>query len=494
MTKKIFILLCLCSTLICAQNVIIVVIDGARYSETFGGGNTYIPHLYDDMRPGGCLFTNFRIAQEGKTETNPGHSSMLTGTWQQIANDGSERPDKPTVFEYFRKELNSTLTENYVLAGKTKLNVLSYSTDSDYGSLYQASTNCSTLNDEEVYSNLISVMDTYSPRLIIVNFPSTDISGHSGIWDDYVNSLTGADSLVYELWQRIQSGNHGYTSTNTTLFVTNDHGRHDDSNGGFTDHGDDCDGCEHIMLLAIGRNVTPGLVNSDIHYQIDIAPTVGDLLNFATPQSYGTSLYDGTNPLPVELNSFTAAWENNAVKLIWETRTEVDNYGFEVQRFKASMDLTGEEWESIGFILGNGNSNTLKSYSFYDKKNATGKLIYRLKQIDNDGGIRYSGTVEVENVIPAELYLEQNFPNPFNPVTKIKFSIPSVETGHAPSLHVTLKVFDVLGNEIETLVNEEKPVGNYELRWNAESLPSGVYFYQLKAGEFTDVKKMLLIK
>lgn len=497
MNKKLFVLLFLCSGLVSAQNVIIVVIDGARFSETFGGGNIYIPHLYDDMRPGGYLFTNFRIAHAGKTETNPGHSSMLTGTWQQIANDGSEHPDKPTVFEYFRKELNASVTENYVICGKSKLNILSYSTDSDYGILYQASVNCSTFTDNQVYNNLLSIMENNHPRLMIVNLPETDIKAHTGVWTDYVNAITNADSLVYDLWQHILSGEDGYTPANTTLLITNDHGRHDDSHGGFINHGDDCDGCEHIMLLAIGRNVSQGLVNSDVHYQIDIAPTIGELLNFDTPQSIGVSLYDGINPLPVELNSFSAFRENNSIRLAWETITEINNYGFEIQRSDFSMNLHPDEWESIGFVLGNGNSNTIKKYSFRDEKNPVGIISYRLKQIDNDGSISYSAVVVVDQDILTELLLEQNFPNPFNPATKITFAVSQTRSplpGGEGGGIVTLKVYDVLGSEIVTLVNEYKQAGLYEIEFDGSSLSSGVYYYRLQSGGKIIAKKMLLIK
>jgi CubicO group peptidase (beta-lactamase class C family) len=96
---------------------------------------------------------------------------------------------------------------------------------------------------------------------------------------------------------------------------------------------------------------------------------------------------------------------------------------------------------------------------------------------------------------PEKYYLSNNYPNPFNPSTKIKFTIPAVETRHASSLQmVTLKVYDVLGNEIATLVNEEKPVGTYEITWYAASLPSGVYFYKLTGGKYSETKKMLLLR
>ena len=109
-----------------------------------------------------------------------------------------------------------------------------------------------------------------------------------------------------------------------------------------------------------------------------------------------------------------------------------------------------------------------------------------------NGGVTF---IEEETTLPTQFSLEQNYPNPFNPETKIKYSVPQTS-------QVQIKVFDVLGNEIETLVNEEKPVGTYELTWNAANLPSrqgsaltsGVYFYQLKAGEYAQTKKMILIK
>lgn len=97
--------------------------------------------------------------------------------------------------------------------------------------------------------------------------------------------------------------------------------------------------------------------------------------------------------------------------------------------------------------------------------------------------------------MPTDFLLSQNYPNPFNPSTKIRYSIPSVTLRRAQSdIHVTLKVYDVLGNEIETLVNEEKSVGAYEVSWYAEQLPSVIYFYQLKAGNFVESKKMVLMK
>ena len=365
------------------------------------------------------------------------------------------------------------------------MNVISYSTDPAYGFNYRASESCSTLTDNLVYNNLVSIMDTYHPRLIIANFPDTDVKGHSGVFEDYLNALTNADNLVYQLWQKIQSDT--YYQNTTTLFVTNDHGRHTSN---FSGHGDDCEGCEHIMLLALGRNVNQGLVNNDLHYQIDIAPTIGDLLNFSTPQAVGTSLYEGSNPLPVELSSFTTkVLKGSGVQLNWRTETEISNYGFEIERSEnPKSEIQNPQFEKIGFVEGNGNSNSPKDYSFTDNVMG-GKYSYRLKQIDTDGSFEYSKIIEVDaGNIPGEFVLEQNYPNPFNPSTTIKFALAETQTAK-------LIIYDVLGNEVAIPFNGIAEGGKvYETEFNGEHFSSGIYFYRLETDTEVQNRKMILIK
>jgi len=193
--------------------------------------------------------------------------------------------------------------------------------------------------------------------------------------------------------------------------------------------------------------------------------------------------------IPVELTTFTASVMGNDVQLNWSTATELNNSGFEILRFDQNDDNT---WQKIGFVPGHGTTTEPQYYSFIDKSVSSGKYQYRLKQIDYDGTFEYSDIVEVEVGLPTEFSLEQNYPNPFNPTTKIKFTIASIETGHAPSVHLT--VYDILGNEIATIVNEEKPAGSYEVNFDAMELTSGIYFYQLKAGTFVQTKKMVIIR
>jgi parallel beta-helix repeat protein len=194
---------------------------------------------------------------------------------------------------------------------------------------------------------------------------------------------------------------------------------------------------------------------------------------------------------PVELSVFTANVSGGIVKLNWQTETEINNYGFEVQKSEARSQES--EWKVIGFVEGHGNSNSQKKYSFIDADlNGSYKFYYRLKQIDNDGSFEYSNVIEVNLGSISEYALEQNYPNPFNPTTKIKYSVPSVGTSFMK--FVQMKVYDILGNEVATLVNEEKQPGNYVAEFDGSNLSSGVYFYKLAAGNFSVTKKMVLLR
>jgi autotransporter-associated beta strand protein len=188
--------------------------------------------------------------------------------------------------------------------------------------------------------------------------------------------------------------------------------------------------------------------------------------------------------LPVELTSFNAAIRNGLVDLKWETATEVNNYGFEVERKTASAD-----WSKIGFVEGHNSTNSPKYYSYSDKPEGTGKIAYRLKQIDNDGQFEYSPEVEVlVDNLPNGFVLEQNYPNPFNPETSIRFALKE-------DTKATLKVYNSLGAEIATLFDGTAEAGRYyDVKFGGSELASGFYIYKLVAGEYVSVKKMLLMK
>jgi len=202
--------------------------------------------------------------------------------------------------------------------------------------------------------------------------------------------------------------------------------------------------------------------------------------------------------VPVELISFNTRVELNKVLLDWSTATETNNRDFEILRgvYPVQSGTQNDNgWESIGFVPGFGTTTEVHHYSFVDEGLQSGNYQYRLKQMDFDGSFEYSNSIEVTVDAPTIFSLAQNYPNPFNPTTKIKYTIPSVTLRQAQSdIHITLTIYDVLGNEIATLINEQKQPGTYEVEFSGTNLPSGIYFYQLKAGSFIDTKKMILIK
>jgi hypothetical protein len=218
------------------------------------------------------------------------------------------------------------------------------------------------------------------------------------------------------------------------------------------------------------------------------------------------TLAENSNPLPVELTYFEGTATEDDVLLEWQTATEVNNYGFDVERRSSSLI----EWDKIGFVQGHGTTNSPKNYEFTDSELPNSESVdYRLKQIDNDGKFTYSKVITVDlstitnikDEVVYEFALEQNYPNPFNPTTTINFTVPtpphpSPYKGEGPREGlVLLRVYDILGREVATLVNQKLKPGNYEVQFNASSLSSGMYFYRIDIGNrLTSVKKMILIK
>lgn len=185
-------------------------------------------------------------------------------------------------------------------------------------------------------------------------------------------------------------------------------------------------------------------------------------------------------PLPVELSSFTVAKAGTDVVLNWSTTTETNNYGFEIEAQK------GATWNKVGFVAGKGTTTEAQSYSFVDHSVSSGTVSYRLKQIDFDGKYEYS-SIQTLELTPETFELLGNYPNPFNPTTMISFQT-------AYSGQVTIIVFDVLGRQVNVLLNEVKPAGVYQVPFNASGLSSGLYFYQVKAGNDVRTGRMLLSK
>jgi hypothetical protein len=225
-------------------------------------------------------------------------------------------------------------------------------------------------------------------------------------------------------------------------------------------------------------------------YVRSINPNSYQKLVLATPTyclKQITFTFNGT--LPVELSSFTSNINGRNVSLNWETKTEKNSYEFDIERESSSSG----NWESIGSVKAAVLSNSPKDYSFTDKNLQAGKYQYRLRMIDNDGSFEYSNMVETEVTAPKNFELSQNYPNPFNPSTKIDYQIPS-------DAKVIMEVYNIAGQKVAELVNQEQSAGYYSVDFGSSKLSSGVYIYRIVASDkatgnnFSSIKKMMLLK
>ncbi|HCV44442.1 MAG TPA: hypothetical protein DGH68_13220 [Bacteroidetes bacterium] len=222
----------------------------------------------------------------------------------------------------------------------------------------------------------------------------------------------------------------------------------------------------------------------------------------SNPAGQGAAVSDGVDfmpfepsplPLPIQLANFTAtAISHSTVRLDWTTLTEINNYGFEIQK----SDTSQQHYQTIpnSFLPGHGTTNEPQHYGYIDSTATSGAWYYRLKQIDLDGTVHYCDGVRVnfltsvkEEEIPAVFSLLQNYPNPFNPSTIISYGLPHTS-------FVTLTVLNTLGQQIAQLVNEQQQAGSHDVVFRGDGLASGVYFYRIQTGEFVASRKLLLLK
>lgn len=272
--------------------VLLLIMDGPRWTETWGDPtHKLIPHMANDMAPEGIVSTNFR--NNGPTYTNAGHTALTTGIYQQIKNNGLEFPKHPSMFQYWLKHTGKARTAAYVIASKDKLAILTDCKDKKWKGRYRPYSDCGIdglysgyRGDDVTYHNTISILEKDHPELVLVNFQHPDSWGHANNWEKYLSSTKVSDEYIYNIFEYVR--NSEFYKDKTTIFVTNDHGRHlDGHKDGFVSHGDNCEGCRMINFYAFGPDFKKNIIIDTPAEQIDIPVTIAELLGFKIEGSKG---------------------------------------------------------------------------------------------------------------------------------------------------------------------------------------------------------------
>lgn len=274
------------------KHVFILVLDGPRWSETFGDSTyQYVPNLKHKVAPQGVFLNNF--TNDGPTYTLSGHTAMTTGVYQKLDNTGKKVPKNPSIFQYYLKQYKKDKRKAWVLTSKGKLNVLGHTKDKKWLRQYYPSVysglNGSGLgypSDMLMAPIFQKIITQHLPDLAIINLLDIDAWAHQNNWDKYISSIKQNDLLALKIWQFIQS--NPALKNNTTLFITNDHGRHlDGHKNGFVSHGDKCEGCKHISLIALGPDFKRNTVIDEPYDLIDITATTAELMHIDMPTGKG---------------------------------------------------------------------------------------------------------------------------------------------------------------------------------------------------------------
>jgi predicted AlkP superfamily pyrophosphatase or phosphodiesterase len=275
-----------------AENVVLLVIDGPRWSETWGDADhKYIPHLFGDLAKEGVVYTEFK--NNGPTLTNPGHAALTTGHYQLIDNAGRELPKFPTLPQLWLKTSGQPATSAWLICSKDKLEVLSNCADADWKDKFRCSTDCGIKglgsgyrDDAKTWEAIKTIVPRDHPRLVVINLMGPDYYAHGRDWDKYIAAIKACDTYAWEFWQLLQKD--PVYANKTALFVTDDHGRHADGHfDGFVSHGDDCPSCRHILCLAAGPDFKKNVVLDTKREQIDVAVTMAAILGVQLPGSTG---------------------------------------------------------------------------------------------------------------------------------------------------------------------------------------------------------------
>ena len=279
-----------------SSKFIILVIDGPRYQDTYGfKDRKYIPFL-NKLCQQGTFCSSFY--NEGVTNTVNGHTAICTGNYESLNNAGLEIPSYPSFIQYYIQKYKLPQNKAWIITSKDKLQVLANTTNPEFKNQFMPSTDCGInglytgyRDDSTTQNHVINTLNTQHPDILVVNYKEPDVSGHANNWNAYLKGIINTDKYANEIWNLIQKDS--YYKDQTTLLITNDHGRHDDGwKDGFISHGDYCNGCKHISLLVLGPDVKQNYVCETTYSQIDITATIAFLFKLEMPFSNGKVMDD----------------------------------------------------------------------------------------------------------------------------------------------------------------------------------------------------------
>jgi hypothetical protein len=276
------------------KNVVVVIMDGLRYTEGWGEStHRNIPFLSGSLAKEGIVNTAFY--NSGDTYTSAGHVHITTGFYQSLNNNGEELPENPSFLQIWKSKSHDLKYSAWIIASKDKLAVLADCNHKSWSGRFLPDANCGIdglgigsgyRDDSLTCLKAIEIMKEFRPNLVFVNFGEPDYTAHTGNWENYLKAIKQCDSNVYKIWNFIK--NHDFYKNTTAFFVTSDHGRHSDGVAdGFTSHGDGCEGCRHLMFYASGPDFKENSNTSIARGQIDITVTIGKLLGFDIKNSKG---------------------------------------------------------------------------------------------------------------------------------------------------------------------------------------------------------------
>lgn len=261
------------------KKLVFILVDGPRWEETWGDTtHQYQPYLRDSLKQLGCIFTNFY--NNGVTLTEPGHTALLTGHYENIANNGTQYPLNPGLPQLFLERTKKESNYSWLVTSKDKLEVFKSCTNPEWKDKYTPSTDCGVSgngsgyrSDSVTMAHALQTLRTKHPDFLFIHFKEPDASGHANDWTGYLNGIVQGDKNAWLIWKELQSLPD--YKNNTVFVITNDHGRH--NNGiadGFISHGDGCPGCRHINLFIAGANILKGKIITDSYEQIDLNKTL----------------------------------------------------------------------------------------------------------------------------------------------------------------------------------------------------------------------------